>query len=124
MEEITRSVGSGLIWFEAIVCGRLGMLFEGLIVEGSLRIGHDGAFGTAAVRIGQDGAFGAVLIWYRWKSGWEWKDGERSCVPFQSKFPQGANGFRRLVQLVRILPLQRMYYPLDHLVDGNTHDYS
>ena len=64
MDDITRFVGSGLSWFEAIVCGRLGMLFEGLIVEGSLRIGHDGAFGTVAVRIGHNGAFEKVLIGY------------------------------------------------------------
>lgn len=64
MDDITRFIGSGLSWFEAIVCGRLGMLFEGLIIEGSLRIRHDGAFGTAAARIGHDGAFGTVLIVY------------------------------------------------------------
>ena len=53
MVDVTRCVGRGLSWFEAIVCGRLGMLFEGLIIGGSLRIGHDGAFWT--VRIGHDG---------------------------------------------------------------------
>lgn len=53
MDDITRFVGSGLSWFGDIVCGRLGMLFEVLIIEGSLRIGHDGTFGT--VRIVCDG---------------------------------------------------------------------
>jgi len=64
MDDNTRFVGSGLTWFKAIVCGRGGMLFEGLIIEGSLRIGHDGAFGMAVLRIGHDGAVGTVLIGY------------------------------------------------------------
>lgn len=62
MVDVTQSIERGLSCFEAIVWGRLDMLFEGLIIEGSLHIGHNGAFGT--VHIGQDGAFETVLIGY------------------------------------------------------------
>ena len=49
MDDVTLFVGSGLSWFEAIVCGRLGIFLEGLIIEKSLRIGHDGVFGTVRI---------------------------------------------------------------------------
>lgn len=108
MVDVTRFVGRGRSWFGAIVCGRLGMLFEGLIMEGSLRIGHDGAFGT--VRIGHDGMvlMSWVLTYVRsGRAGRSGRVGKKDCYSSmgttQNMFPARLWN-HELVTVVNFLP--------------------